>query len=177
MRSSDWRSDVCSSDLGHGELNVGKAGNGPAKFDWGDVTVNFSGSSSWNNQISGAGGLIKQGAGTLNLTQDTRYAGLTHIVGGTLNAQSVMSSVQIDAGGTLGSVLSIGGNVDNAGVLTVANSDVNISGDYTQRDNGRLALQLGAVLQVNGSATLSGGDLYVIGKRSDYSVTETRSAA
>lgn len=156
--------------FGYGELNVGKAVNGPAKFDWGDVTVNFSGSSSWNNQISGAGGLIKQGTGTLSLTQDTRYAGLTHIVGGTLNAQSVMSSVRIDAGGTLGSVLSIGGNVDNAGVLTVAGSNVNISGSYTQQGNGRLALQLGSVLQVNGSATLSGGDLHVIGKRSDYVV-------
>lgn len=156
--------------FGYGELDVGKAVNGPAKFDWGDVTVDFIGSSSWNNQISGAGGLIKQGPGTLNLTQDARYSGLTHIEGGILNAQSVMSSVQIDVGGTLGSVLSVGGNVDNAGVLTVANSNVNISGNYTQSGNGRLALQLGPVLQVNGSATLSGGDLYVIGKRSDYVV-------
>ena len=156
--------------FGYGELDVGKAVNGPAKFDWGDVTVNFTGTSSWNNQISGAGGLIKQGPGTLNLTQDTKYGGLTHIEGGILNAQSVMSSVQIDAGGTLGSVLNVGGNVDNAGVLTVANSNVNISGNYTQLSNGRLALQLGSVLQINGSATLSGGDLYIIGKRSDYVV-------
>ena len=48
--------------FGYGELDVGKAVNGPSKFDWGDVTVNFSGSSSWNNPISGAGGLIKQGS-------------------------------------------------------------------------------------------------------------------
>jgi autotransporter-associated beta strand protein len=154
--------------FGYGALDVGRAVNGPAKFDWGDVTVSFSGESSWSNPISGAGGLIKQGPGTLNLTRDTRYEGLTHIEGGILKAQAIMSSVQIDAGATLGSATSIGGDVDNAGVLTVSGSDMNLSGNYTQQASGRLALELGSVLQVNGTATLAGGDLYVIGKRTDY---------
>jgi autotransporter-associated beta strand protein len=157
--------------FGYGMLDAGKAVNGPARFDWGDVTVSFSGESSWNNPISGAGGLIKQGPGTLNLTQSTQYTGLTRIEGGILNAQSVLGSVQIDAGGTLGSAFSIGGDVDNAGVLTVGDGgDVNISGDYVQQSTGRLALVLGSLLQVNGTATLFGGDLYVIGRRADYTV-------
>ncbi|MEI7037256.1 S8 family serine peptidase [Fulvimonas yonginensis] len=154
--------------FGYGMLDVGKAVNGPAKFDWGDVTVSFTGESSWNNPISGLGGLIMQGPGTLDLTQDATYTGLTHIEGGILNVQALASSVQIDAGGTLGSATDIGGSVTNAGVLTVSGADVNISGDYVQQGAGRLALELGSVLRVDGTATLAGGDLYVIGKRSDY---------
>ena len=55
--------------FGYGELNVGRAVNGPAKFDWGDVTVDFSGGSTWNNVISGAGGLIKPPAPAMGLAQ------------------------------------------------------------------------------------------------------------
>jgi autotransporter-associated beta strand protein len=154
--------------FGYGMLDAGKAVNGPAKFDWGDVTVSFTGESSWNNPISGAGGLIKQGSGTLNLTQASTYAGLTEIQGGILNAQSLAGALQVDMGGTLGAATRIGGDVDNAGVVTVSGSDLDVGGNYSQHDNGRLALELGSVLKVAGTATLSGGDLYVIGKRSDY---------
>lgn len=154
--------------FGYGMLDVGKAVNGPGKFDWGDVTVDFIGQSSWNNPISGSGGLIKQGTGTLNLTQDASFTGLTHIEAGILNAKALASSVQIDAGATLGAVTAIGGDVQNDGVLTVSGNDVNVTGNYTQEGAGRLALELGSVLRVDGTATLTGGDLYVIGKRSDY---------
>ena len=156
--------------FGYGMLNVGKAVNGPAKFDWGDVTVDFTGESSWNNPISGAGGLVKQGSGTLNLTQASTYTGLTEIQEGTLNVQSLTGTLQVQAAGTLGAATSIGGDVDNAGVVTVSGSDLDVGGNYSQHDNGRLALELGSVLNVAGTATLSGGDLYVIGKRSDYTV-------
>src|SRR6185437_1187082 len=46
--------------FGYGELDVGKAVQGPAQFNWGDVSVTFDGiTSTWSNDISGAGGLIK----------------------------------------------------------------------------------------------------------------------
>ncbi len=70
--------------FGYGELNAGKAVNGPGKFDWGDVTVDFSGESSWNNPVSGSGGLIKRGNGTLTLTEDASYTGLTQVQAGTV---------------------------------------------------------------------------------------------
>ncbi|HXD38564.1 MAG TPA: S8 family serine peptidase [Rhodanobacter sp.] len=156
--------------FGYGELNVGKAANGPAKFDWGDVTVSFAGDSSWNNPISGAGGLIKQGSGTLNLTQPSSYTGLTQVQAGTLTAKSLATNVNIFAQGTLSKTPSIGGNVTNAGVLAVAGGDVSVGGNYIQQGSGRLALSLGSALRVTGSATLSGGDLYVIGIDSGYTV-------
>jgi autotransporter-associated beta strand protein len=166
--------------FGYGMLDVGAAVNGPAKFDWGDVTVDFSGESNWNNAISGAGGLVKQGDGTLNLTQASSYTGLTRVEAGILNAQSLAGAVQIDAAGTLGPVATIGGDVSNAGVLTVGDDDVHVAGNYSQQGAGRLALVLGSELRVDGTATLAGGDLYVTGKRSDYVVsahTEVLTAA
>lgn len=154
--------------FGYGELDAGKAVNGPAKFDWGDVTVDFSGSSSWNNPISGAGGLIKQGDGTLTLGEDASYTGLTQVQAGTLIAKSLASSVSIAAQGTLSDTHSVGGSITNEGVLGVAGSDVTVAGDYTQQGNGRLAVSLGSALRVAGKATLGGGDLYVTGIDAGY---------
>lgn len=156
--------------FGYGELDVGKAVNGPAKFDWGDVTVNFEGSSNWNNPISGTGGLIKQGGGTLTLTEDATYTGLTQVEAGSLNAKSLASSVDIGAQGTLTNTPAIGGNVVNAGVLGVVNQDVSVAGNYTQQGSGRLAVSLGSALRVNGTASLNGGDLYVTGTSPGYVV-------
>jgi autotransporter-associated beta strand protein len=156
--------------FGYGELDVGKAVNGPEQFNWGDVTVSFSGSSSWNNPISGAGGLIKQGAGTLNLTQPSSYTGLTQVQGGTLTAQSLASSVSISAGATVSGTQTIGGSVTNAGVLGVSGSNVTVGGNYVQQGAGRLAVSLGSALNVTGTASLAGGDLYVTGTNSGYVV-------
>jgi autotransporter-associated beta strand protein len=156
--------------FGYGELDAGKAVNGPMQFNWGDVTVSFSGSSSWNNPISGAGGLIKQGTGTLNLTQPSSYTGLTQVQAGTLTAKSLASSVSISAGATVSSTQAIGGSVTNAGVLGVSGSNVTVGGNYTQQGAGRLAVSLGSALNVTGTASLSGGDLFVTGTNSGYVV-------
>jgi outer membrane autotransporter protein len=154
--------------FGYGELDVGKAVNGPQQFNWGDVTVSFSGSSNWNNPISGAGGLIKQGTGTLTLTQPSSFTGLTQVQGGMLVAKSLASSVSIGAQGVLSGTPAIGGSVTNAGVLAVGSSDVTIGGNYTQQGAGRLAVSLGSALRVTGTAALNGGDLYVTGINQGY---------
>jgi len=157
-----------NTTFGYGELDVGKAVNGPEQFNWGDVTVGFSGSSSWNNPISGAGGLILQGPGTLTLTQPSSYTGLTQVQGGTLIANSLASSVSISAGGTMSGTQAIGGSVTNAGVLGVSGSNVTVGGNYVQQGAGRLAVSLGSALMVTGTASLTGGDLYVTGTNSGY---------
>jgi autotransporter-associated beta strand protein len=156
-----------NATFGYGELDVGKAVNGPQQFNWGDVTVSFNGSSSWNNPISGAGGLIKQGTGTLNLTQPSTYTGFTQVQAGTLSAVSLASSVSISSGATL-HAQKLDSAVTNAGVLGISGGNVTVAGNYVQQGAGRLAVSLGSALQVAGTATLNGGDLYVTGTDSGY---------
>ncbi|EIL96632.1 autotransporter serine protease [Rhodanobacter thiooxydans LCS2] len=164
--------------FGYGMLDAFKAVNGPARFDWGDVTANFSGTSTWGNPISGAGGLIKQGSGRLNLYAGDTYTGLTQVQGGALAVFTLRSPVEIGAQGTLMSAdtpqnpvgFQVFNNVTNAGTLVVSQGNVNVSGNYLQQGNGRLAVSLGSQLSVNGTATLSGGDLYVYGANANYTV-------
>ena len=164
--------------FGYGMLDAFKAVNGPARFDWGDVTVNFSGTSTWGNSVSGTGGLIKQGPGRLNLYAGDSYTGLTQVQGGTLAVFTLSSPVEIGAQGTLMSAdtplnpvgFQVFNNVTNAGVLIVSQGNVNVSGNYVQQGNGRMAVSLGSQLYVNGTATLSGGDLYVYGANSNYTL-------
>ncbi|HET6553052.1 MAG TPA: autotransporter domain-containing protein [Dyella sp.] len=159
-----------NATFGYGELDVARAVKGPAQFNWGDVTVNFSGSSTWSNTISGAGGLIKQGTGTLTLTYPATYTGLTQVQGGMLAAASLASSVNIGAQGVLTNTASVGGSVTNAGVLAMNATDMTILGNYTQQGNGRLAMPLGALFHVGGTANITGGDLYITGMRQGYQV-------
>ncbi|HEX5306404.1 MAG TPA: S8 family serine peptidase [Dyella sp.] len=157
--------------FGYGLLDVGKAVKGPAQFNWGDVTVSFSGESSWDNPISGAGGLIKRGDGTLILSQPSTYAGLTQVQQGGLIADSLAGSVDIAALASFGAN-HVGGSITNAGTLDLGNAGgTTLDGSYTQQAGGRLALSLGSSLVVAGTATLNGGDLYVYDKNSDYTIS------
>ncbi|MFK2854333.1 S8 family serine peptidase [Dyella humi] len=123
--------------FGYGALNVGAAVNGPEQFNWGDVEVGFTGTSSWNNPISGVGGLILDGPGTLNLTKASTYLGNTTVNGGTLNAVSLLSgptSTVTVNNGTLnaGSVFSgstvVSGGSLNATTSLGVNTDIEMSG-------------------------------------------------
>jgi autotransporter-associated beta strand protein len=65
----------------------------------------------WNGGLSGSGGLVKAGLGTLNLTAANTYTGGTAISGGTL---------QVGNGGTSGSIV---GDVANNGTLAFNRSN------------------------------------------------------
>jgi autotransporter-associated beta strand protein len=184
--ATDLGAPGVDSTFGYGLLNIAKAINGPARFDWGDVTVNIAQSASgtvWANNISGDGGLTKQGDGTLVLSGANTYTGLTSIERGTLalrDGASLTSVVLVGpaaGNGTFGALqfrtgtTRITGIVDNNGsvVLTEANTTAVIDGDYVQRPNGRYVTTLGApALQVTGHASLEGGLVSVVGAVSGY---------
>lgn len=159
--------------FGYGLLNAAKAINGPAKFDWGTVSVAFNSyTSTWGNAISGSGGLVKSGTGKLVLTQDASYTGTTQVLGGTLSsAKSLASAVTIARAGTL-DVRTVKGNVDNSGYVLLRDGKTRFVRNYTQRATGSLAFMLGSTLDVTGRATLA-GNLHLLGVPTGY-VTQAR---
>ncbi|AWH22296.1 autotransporter serine protease [Stenotrophomonas sp. ZAC14D2_NAIMI4_6] len=171
---------------GYGLLNVGKAVNGPARFDWGNTTVNVSQlglNSVWSNNITGSGGLVKQGEGSLGLSGTNTYTGDTRIERGTLalrDGASITSNVVITAQASspnaaalqfMTGTTRVKGNVDNAAMVIVrdANSSATIEGNYLHRDGARLMISLGSSpLAITGRATLQGGDVHVSSVVSGY---------
>lgn len=153
--------------FGYGLLDVGKAVLGPGRFDWGDFVVEQPGGLAFfGNDIVGAGGLVKRGAGELVLTGHSSYAGATRVDGGFLSIMgSIASSTSIGAAGTLTGTGLITGSVTNAGTLWAGDSrgigTLTISGNYVQQAGGVLVQQVNVAgglnhLAVTGTASLSG---------------------
>jgi autotransporter-associated beta strand protein len=144
--------------FGYGALDVGKAVQGPAQFNWGDVSVSFDNlTSTWSNAISGAGGLIKNGNGTLILAGANSYAGGTQVLGGTLqSAMALPGDVTVGSAGTLDNVPGVSGSLSNSGTVVVSSGTTEVSGNYTQTSTGTLSVNLGTLLSVTGTAQLDG---------------------
>jgi len=163
--------------FGHGALDVGKAVLGPARLDWGDLEVGFNGgTSTWGNDLSGDGRLVKRGTGTLVLEADAGNAGGLHVGGGTLAVDgAVAGDVRVDVAGRFALGRGVAGDVDNAGWMDVrataegsTQTVTTLDGDYLHRDGATLAFELGQRLDVAGSVTLEGGDLHVSGVKPGY---------
>lgn len=157
--------------FGYGLLDAGAAVKGPARLDWGDVSVAFDGTSTWSNNISGTGGLIKQGAGTLKLDGWLYYRGKTQVLGGVLDV--TRSSFQSDVlVGPQGRLLLRGGSsnaVENQGRFDVLGT-YPVSG-YIHGASATLALNVGDFLNVMGTARIDGGAVHILGVKSGYTWT------
>ncbi len=161
--------------FGWGLLDVSKAANGPANFAWGDFDANVpAGTNSvWRNPITGDGGLIKDGAGNLSLTELAHYTGDTQVLAGGLDLRGglYLSNLKISSGATVWASVVLGKDVDNSGQLYIdANNPASITGNFTQSASGNLGLWLGSQLHVFGTATLA-GELSILGVKSGYTTT------
>ncbi|MFT3756025.1 MAG: S8 family serine peptidase [Pseudoxanthomonas sp.] len=158
--------------FGWGLLDVGKAANGPSNFAWGDVSVSFTGTSVWRNAITGSGGLVKSGSGTLTLAEAASYTGDTRVQAGALDVRKGLASdLDIASGATVWASGNFGGDIDNAGkFFASASSAVNIAGDFSQSASGNLGLWLGNTLNIGGDAELA-GQLSVLGVKTGYTTT------
>lgn len=159
--------------FGYGMLDVAKAIRGPGKFDWGDFNVSLIGGSVWQNDITGAGGLIKNGTGILRLTGNNTYTGGTTVNDGALVITgSIGGNTFIAENGIVGGDGSLG-NVHSKGILHAGwpyTGTLKINGNYVN-DGGALSVVLGSKVAVAGTATFNGGLLAIDGVENAYART------
>ncbi|WP_057447168.1 autotransporter serine protease [Pseudomonas syringae group genomosp. 3] len=113
------------------------------------------------------GSLIKSGAGRLILEGANTYRGDTLVNGGVLSVNgSLVSAVQVNAGGTLGGNGQIGGlTARNGGVVAPGNSigTLQVNGDVTLEPGSTYAVELSPTasdrIVATGSATVSGANM------------------
>lgn len=138
-----------------------------------NATLPANVSDTWTNDISGPGGLFKDGPGSLVLTGANTYQGVTTVNGGRLEINgSLASPTAIEATGVLAGSGIVTASVQNAGAISPgASSDAPAHGTLTIRGNyqgnGGL-LKLNTVLGSDDSAS---DTLVIDGGKSPVSAT------
>ena len=137
--------------------------------DFGELVFDHSDNVTFGGNITGDGSLEQSGTGTLILTGTNTFTGGVTVNAGILQATTTLpGNVVVNGGGTLDAVPGVGGNLGNAGKVTVHGGDTALSGAYTNASAGILAVSLGSKLAVTGTATLNGGTLEVTGADPGY---------
>ncbi len=138
--------------------------------------VNASNTVTVGDDIAGTGGLLKNGAGTLNLLGANTYTGDTTVNAGRLNVNgSVAGNVLVNLGGTLGGTGRVGPTTVS-GRIAPGNSigTLTVNGNYVQNAGSTYEVELNAAGQsdlilVNGSARINGGTILVVPTPGTYS--------
>jgi autotransporter-associated beta strand protein len=119
--------------------------------------------------VAGSLGLVKSGSGTLRLTQPNTYSGGTTISSGSIFVTNATGSgtgtglVSLAIGGLLGGTGTVGGDVNNSGVIKPGDAigTLHLNGNYTQVSRGQLLIELASEashdeLVVAGNAAIAG---------------------
>ncbi|MCG6203708.1 autotransporter-associated beta strand repeat-containing protein [Rhodopseudomonas sp. HC1] len=152
-----------------GTLQIGNGGttgsisgdvfnNGTLAFNRGDAT-------SFGGAVSGAGSLIKRGAGNLTLTGTSSYTGATTLEDGTLSVNGSIASsslTTVNAGAALGGNGTVGTTLINGGALAPGNSigTLSVTGNLTFTAASSYMVEVSPTsadrVNVSGTATLGG---------------------
>jgi autotransporter-associated beta strand protein len=137
-------------------------GNGT--FDTNGFNSTFSGT------ISGVGGLVKQGAGTLFLTGANSYSGGTSLEGGILN---INNDAALGSGGiTLeGGTLQTGASIMDGRTIVIVGSGTLDNGGNASNFGGLISGSGSLVVSGTGTMTLSGANTYTGGTTLTSGVT------
>ncbi|WP_049186413.1 autotransporter serine protease [Serratia marcescens] len=136
----------------------------------------------WSNDISGHGGLTKQGIGTLVLTGNNTYAGPTLVNLGRLAINgSVTSDVSVQNGGIVGGSGTVGSlTARRGGTVAPGNSigTLNVAGNVSFEPGSRYAVEVGPNgqsdrIQSSGAATIGGGEVAVTLENSSNLLTQS----
>ncbi|MEE4613765.1 autotransporter outer membrane beta-barrel domain-containing protein [Serratia marcescens] len=135
----------------------------------------------WSNDISGHGGLTKQGIGTLVLTGNNTYSGPTLVNQGRLAINgSVTSAVSVQNGGIVGGSGTVGSlTARRGGTVAPGNSigTLNVAGNVSFEPGSRYAVEVGPNgqsdrIQSGGAATIGGGEVAVTLENSSNLLTQ-----
>ncbi|MDX1491934.1 MAG: S8 family serine peptidase [Pseudohongiellaceae bacterium] len=121
--------EVLSPITGRGLINVGRAIDGPAAFEF-EFEANTQGmSAEFANDISGIGSLSKLGSGTLIMSGNNSYTGTTRVelgelvINGSVASNTIVAGGKLSGNGQLEDVSAQSGTVapgDGIGTLNVA---------------------------------------------------------
>ncbi|HEJ7199386.1 TPA: S8 family serine peptidase, partial [Serratia marcescens] len=136
----------------------------------------------YSNNISGHGGLTKEGAGTLELTGTNTYAGPTLVNQGLLAVNgSVTSAVSVQNGGIVGGSGTVGSLIARQGGTVAPGNSIgtlNVAGNVSFEPGSRYAVEVGPNgqsdrIQSSGSATIGGGEVAVTLENSPNLLTQS----
>ncbi|MFO3672900.1 autotransporter domain-containing protein [Pseudomonas protegens] len=124
----------------------------------------------WSNDISGHGGLTKEGIGTLVLSGNNSYAGPTLVNQGRLAVNgSLTSAVTVNQGATLGGNGRIGGLTANSGATVAPGNSIgtlNVAGDVTFQPGSTYAVEVSPTasdrIVSSGQVTIAGANLAMV---------------
>ena len=161
--------------LGNGGTSDAIAGaianNGTLAFNRSDVAT-------FDNAISGSGGVRQIGSGTTVLAGASTYTGSTTVESGRLAVNGSIASIVSVTGGTLAGTGTVGGIVAGSGGTVAPGNSIgtlNVSGSVSFAPGSTYEVEIepsgtGDLLHATGTATLTGGTVSVVKAGGTYAI-------